>query len=244
MPAPEPLPAGLTAESAITWTLERARWLECLKLCSKCKATITDSVLKNVFNPDKPQPKAVFDLAADIGPQKVTDLLREHISNSLNKTIKMQAERGDAVRAPFSFVQTLAGTPAARQNLDAGLTVAAQANNVQPAAVKAGFYKLLDALATTRDLKIAGSLDAAATGQAAGKNAASLIVAPMSRTSRLIEGITAKKAYNEIADLAISPGGLKELEAIAKAPGNKRAQAMAQTIIDQAMQIQRMNPDE
>lgn len=206
------------------------------------KASITDTVLKNVWSPSRPQPQAVFALADDIGPQKVTDLLREHISKTLNDTIKMHISRGASAQTPYNFVAALAGTNAARQNLNAGLEVAAKAAGTAPADVQAGFYKLLGALATTRDLKLADHLDPTAMNQAAGKNAAAIVAAPMSRTSRLIESLTSKKAYNDIADLAISPGGLKELEAIAKAPGNKRAEAMALAIINQAQQANEEKP--
>lgn len=190
------------------------------------KVTAGDRAVELVFSKTTEQPAAIKELAGQIGGDGVGQLLREHISKNLNNVIKASKDQGQQVQTPVDFVHAIAGTTAQRKNLEAAIIENAQAQGANPWAVRNGFYKLLKALETTKDLKIAGGVDRASTGFEAGKSVAGAAVAPASRAGRWLWERTTAKTYTEIANLVTSKDGLKQLEAIAKAPGQDLARQL------------------
>jgi hypothetical protein len=187
------------------------------------KVTASDRAVDLVFSKTVDQPQAIKELAGQIGGDGVGQLLREHISKNLNATIKASKDQGHQVQTPVDFVHAIAGTPAQRKNLEAAIIENATAQGANPWAVRNGFYKLLKALETTKDLKIAGGVDRASMGFEAGKNLAGAAVAPASRAGRWLWERATAKTYSQIADMVTAKGGLAQLEAIAKAPGQDLA---------------------
>lgn len=205
------------------------------------KATATTRSLDIVFPKDVRQPDAILELGHQLGGDRVGELLREHLSRSMEQSVKLSAEAG-RMQQPFDFVKAIAGTNAQRQNLEAALKVTSEAMGANPAAVRNGFYKLMRAFETTKDLKLPASVDRAVLQQQAGLNAPGLLVAPQSRLGRVLWEKATEKTFKEIAAIVTSPDGLKQLEAIAKAPGYFPASAYARSILSSTMASQ--NPEE
>lgn len=196
------------------------------------KYTVTGDIVNLVFPEGKAQPKAIKDLARDIGGDKVGDLLREHLSTSLQKSMKGLE---DNPQAPADFVKFVAGTPAQRQNMEAALIETAKANGVNPFAVRNGFYDLMKALGTFKDVKIARNLEGSGTAFEAGRSAAGALVAPQSRVARYFWERATGKTYQRIADIVTSPDGLKTLERIAKEQSPLKRDALVRTIVSSSM---------
>lgn len=179
------------------------------------KLTATDRAIRLVFDPTKPQGQAIKDLAGQIGGEQVGELLREHI----NKT--MQQVLATADQNPQRFYQSLYQTTAQKENIDAALEVTARQYNMNPNTVKAGFQRLMSALDTFKDLKIAPGVSPGETTAQAGQNIVSQAATPLTGTRRFFERRVTTKTYQEISDLVTSKDGLAKLQAIAKAPNQE-----------------------
>ena len=203
------------------------------------KYTVTGDVVKMVFPADKAQPGAITKLASDIGGDKVGDLLREHLSTSLETALK-----GVKVnpQAPANFVEAVAGTPAQRRNVEAALLATARANGVNPYAVRNGFYNLMKALGTYKDVKISGGIDPASTGFEAGRSLAGGLIAPASRVGRFFWERATASTYQKIADIVTSPDGLKTLEKIARTENAKKKEALLRAVLASAYGSEANNP--
>jgi len=179
------------------------------------KATAKTTALNLVFPADVRQPEAIRELGKQLGGEGVGELLREHLSRSMEKAVRLSSEAGKT-QQPFEFLKTIAGTNAQRQNLEAALQTSSEAMGANPAAVRNGFYKLMKAFETSKDLKLPASVDRGVLQQQAGLNLPGLLVAPQSRLGRVLwEGAT-EKTFKKIADMVMAPDGLKQLEALAK----------------------------
>lgn len=199
------------------------------------KATAKDTALAIVFPSNRPQPQAIIDLSKQIGGDGVGQMLREHLAQQMQKASAMRASKGQEVKGPFDFLQSVAGTNAQRQNLEAALKVVAQSQGVPPAELKNGFYKLMRAFETTKDLKIADGVDRAAMGFEAGKNLPGMAVAPASRAGRWLWERATADTYKKIADIVLSPDGLKQLQAIARAPDAETGRQVAVGILSSSI---------
>jgi hypothetical protein len=194
------------------------------------KHTASDQALAIVFPKNSPQPQAILELEKRMGGDSVGQLLREHLAR------EMQAAAGMGGKGPSGFVTTIAGTNAQRQNLNAALEATARAGGVDPGPVRKGFYKLMKAFDSFKDLKLPAEIDRAALAQEAGKNLAGVAVAPHSRMGRWFWERATAKTYNEIADIVLSPDGLTKLRAIAQAPSPELARQTAIGIMSSTMQ--------
>jgi hypothetical protein len=177
--------------------------------------TAKNSAMSMVFPRDTPQPQAIKELAGQIGGEGVGELLREHLSQAMEKAVKLSNSAGRE-QQPFSFVSAVAGTNAQRQNLEAALTETAKAMGASPFEVRNGFYKLMRAFESFKDLNIPSSVDRTALSQQAGLNVPGLVVAPQSRVGRALWEKATEKTYKRIADTILSPDGLAKLEAIGR----------------------------
>lgn len=197
--------------------------------------TAKTTALNMVFPADVRQPDAIRELGRQIGGEGVGELLREHLSRSMEKTVKLTGDAG-RMQQPFDFVKTIAGTNAQRQNLEAALQTTAESMGANPAEVRNGFYKLMRAFETTKDLELPATVDRAVLQQQAGLNAPGLLVAPQSRLGRVLWERATEKTFKQIADIIMSPDGLKQLQAIAKSPGYSAAGAYARSILSSSLE--------
>jgi hypothetical protein len=193
------------------------------------KLTVNDRAMAIVFNPSQPQAAEIRELAKTLGGDQVGELLREHIHKSMQVVLKSND------KSPRSFVAALYESPAQRENIDAALEVVARHNRMNPDAVKHGFKRLMEALDTFEDLKLAQGVSPATTATQAGQNVVSQVATPLTGTRRFFEQRVTKQAYQQIADLVTSPGGLKKIQAIARAPDQA---ALRQVIISTLISAQ------
>jgi hypothetical protein len=195
------------------------------------KATAKETALQLVFPQDRLQPQAIVDLSKQIGGEGVGQLLREHLARNMEKSTALRASTGEQAQGPFRFVEAVAGTNAQRQNLEAALKVNAEALGANPQQVRTGFYKLMRAFESTKDLKLPGSVDRAALSQQAGATIPGFMVAPNSRLGRFFWEKATARTYDKIADMVLSKDGLAQLEAIARSPKPETARQVAISIM-------------
>lgn len=176
------------------------------------KTTVNDRALSIIFSADQPQAQAIRDLGKNLGGQQVGELLREHIHKSMQRVLKGED------KSPRSFVQSMYESPAQKENIDAALEVIARQNRMNPQAVQHGFARLMEALDSFKDLKIAQGVSPATTAAQAGQNVVSQVATPLTGTRRFFEQKVTKDSYRKIAELVTAPDGLKRIQAIARAP--------------------------
>ena len=197
--------------------------------------TAKEGAINLVFPKDIRQPEAIIQLGKDMGGEGVGELLREHLGRSMERAVKLTSEAGKP-QQPFDFVKEIAGTNAQRQNIEAALKVTAESMGANPSAVRNGFYKLMRAFESTKDLKLPASVDRAVLQQQSGLNVPGLVVAPQSRLGRVLWERATKKTFNQIADIVMAPDGLKKLEEIAKSSKPATAEAYARAVLTSAQQ--------
>jgi len=193
--------------------------------------TAKETALKLVFPDKTPQPQEIAKLGKELGGDAVGQMLREHLATNMESAVKIGKQEGKALQAPFDFLSKVAGTNAQRQNLEAALQIVAKDSGANPAAVRNGFYKLMKAFGTTKDLKLPETVDRAVLAQQGGVNVPGLLVAPQSRLGRYLWERTTEKTYRKIAEIITSKDGLKQLEEIAKAPDSKVVQALTRSLV-------------
>lgn len=194
------------------------------------KFTAKGTAINMVFPKDVSQGPEIAQLAVDAGPEVVLDLFRESLSRSMQSAVKLSKTKG-SLQQPFSFVQSIAGTKAQRENLNAVLKVAADFNGVPAREVKVGFYKLMKALETTKHLELGGSVDKAAINFKAGENVAGAVIAPRGRFSRYTWENASDKTYQKIAEIVTAPDGLAQLRKIADAKHPELAKIYARSVL-------------
>jgi hypothetical protein len=182
------------------------------------------------FPVDKAQPQAIRKLAEDVGPDQVGHLLREHLTRSMELASK---GLDNTHTTPAKFIEAIAGTPAQRTNIDAALEAVGQGQG-NAAAMKRGFYELMHAFSTYKDLKLAPGVAGANLQFEAGKSIPGMMVAPQSRLGRYLWENATAKTYQKIADLVTSPEGLAKLEQIARTPDQKVKGALLRGVIAEA----------
>jgi len=191
------------------------------------KVTAKDSVLDLVFPKNKGHPVAIEELASHIGGDAVGQLLREHLSRAMSSA----ATRAADGKGPLNFTYAVAGTKDQIKNLEAALKVTAEASGANPYAVRNGFYKLMKVFDTTKNLDVIGGIDKASLNQKAGFNLPGLLGAPASTFRRFTWETASADTYQKLAAIVTSKDGLRQLEAIAKTPDQKRIQSMAAAIL-------------
>ena len=207
------------------------------------KFTAKATAIDRVFPKNIDQSKEIRQLIKQIGPDEVSALYREQLARKMNDVFK-SAEPGTAVGQPAKLVDELLGTRAQRKNTAALLDVMSKQAGADPRFVKNGFYKLMRALQTTRDIKVPSSVDKVALQQKAGENLPGYAVALMSRVSRSLWNRMSEKTYSKIADIVLSPDGLKQIEQIAKSPSPAYATAYAVSVLEQAVSASDEQPDQ
>lgn len=184
------------------------------------KFTATRDLLGFVFPTSKAQPAAIVNLGRNIGHERVGDILSEHLASRMEQAAK-GLDSADMAQTGSRFVEAVYGTRAQRQNLEAAMRVVAKGNGQDPAAISNGFGKLMRALATFKDLKIAPNTSKVNLEFEAGKSAVGTAFAPHTRGSRFLTERTSARTYKKIAEIVTSPNGLKILREIADAPDPK-----------------------
>ena len=182
------------------------------------KYTATDSAVSMVINKNRPQPAEIARLAEQINPDNVAALLQEHLSRAQNAALVPTTSTAARIQQPFMIAAGSRGSPrsALRTNVDAALRAAAKSYGVPASELQGSFHKIMDALESFKDLRIASSVDAASIDQAAGRNIASAAIAPLSRTARYIQDAAMASSYKKVADLAMHPDGAKMLIAVGR----------------------------
>ena len=195
------------------------------------KFTAKESAIKLIFPENTPQPQEIINLGKDLGADSVGQLFREYLATNMESAVKLTKNETNALQAPFEFLSKIAGTNAQRQNVEAALQVIAKDAGTNPAAVRNGFYKLMKAFQTTKDLKLPTTVDKATLAQEAGANIPSFLVAPNSRLGRHTVELMTAKTYKKIAEIITSKDGLKQLEQIAKTSDNKNIGVLVRSIL-------------
>lgn len=188
------------------------------------KYTAVRDVVGLVFPVDKAQPLAIRQLSRDLGGDTVGNLLGEHLTRNMQQATKSLSGQETS---PAKFFESVVGTRAARQNVESAIMETAKANGVNPYAVRNGFYDLMQAFASFKDLKLAPGVDLASTRFEAGKSVAGAAIAPQSRMARYLWEKATAKTYKRIAELVTSKDGLAQLQAIAM----KKDPAYTQSIL-------------
>ncbi len=200
------------------------------------KVTAKDSAIDLTFNRGL-KPQEIVKLADHIGGDGVGALLREHISKTMQKTWPSDLKRTEqTVNAPAHLVDALAGSNWKRQNINAALEVTAKASGANPQEVQKGFYQLVKALETYKDVKLASGVSPGQTAQTAGTNLPGALAEPFGTTRRVFGAQATTKTYDKLADLILAPDGLKQLEALGRAPAPERLKALAISLITTADQ--------
>lgn len=198
------------------------------------KFTAKATAIDRVFPKNIEQPREIRQLTKDIGVDEVAALFREHMSRTMQNTFK-SASAPAGTNQPAKLVDELLGTKAQRRNTAAVLEAVSKQAGADPRFVKHGFYKLMRALQTTRDIKVPSSVDRVALQQKAGENLPGYVVALMSRVSRSLWNRMSEKTYGKIADIVLAPDGIKQIEKIAKSPSPAYATAYAVSVLEQAL---------
>lgn len=184
------------------------------------KYTAVESAIKMVLSPTRHQPGEIAELSRQIGSDNVAALLQEHLSRAINEAVVPTTSVAERLKQPFTIQANARGAPgsALRANTDAALREAANSYKIPASQLQGSFHKIMDALETYGDLKVAGSVDRASIDQAAGRNIGSAVVAPLSRAGRYIQDAVMSRTYRQIADLASSPEGARLLIAVGRSP--------------------------
>lgn len=191
------------------------------------KVTARDTALNLTFG-SGPKATEIERLGAHIGGEGVGSLLREHISKTMQKVWPSDLKRTEqTIGAPAALGDVLAGAKWKRDNIDAALGVLAKSNGQDPKEVQKGFYHLIRALETYKDVKLAPGVSPAATAQIAGTNLPGAIAEPFGSARRLFGSHATTKTYDKLTDIILSPTGLAQLEALAKSPQPERLKALA-----------------
>lgn len=193
------------------------------------RVTATERMLDLVFPSGRAQPQEIKELGKYLGPDAMAEITREYLSRAMNKAATESLS--GTLQKPFAFRAAVYGSPAQKQNLEAALEVASRAAGANPAAVKDGFRKILDAFESFADLKIPGGIDSTTLEQQAGKNVISPFIALMSRLARSTDQHFTEKTYTKIAEVLTSPTGLKQLEIYAKQPTINRLKPIMSAIL-------------
>jgi hypothetical protein len=188
------------------------------------KQTAKDTALSMVFNDKQPQATAIKELAKTMGPENVGELLREHIHRTMQTVLKADD------KSPRKFVSALYESPAQKENVEAALEVVARAQKQDPKAIIVGFRRLMEALDSFKDFKVAEGVSPGTTAAVAARNP-SQAVTPMTSTRKIMEQHVTSKSYQEIADIVTSKDGLVKLRAIATTPKQSTVQQMAISIL-------------
>lgn len=200
------------------------------------RVTARDNSLSIVFPANRPQPQAILQLEKDMGGDAVGQLFREHLTQQMNAAAGRS--KGDG---PASFVAAIADTNAQRQNINAAFEVTARASGLNPEEVseaRRGFYKLMQAFDSFKDLKLSGDVDRAALQQMAGKNMSSMVVAPGSRLGRTLWERATEKTFMQIADLVTSKDGLQKLREISQSQSPERVKQLAIGVLNSTLQAE------
>jgi hypothetical protein len=200
------------------------------------KITANERAINLVFN-SGPKGQEIETLAKEIGPDNVALMLREHLKKAVETKFGADTARIETrLASPSRLVDDIAGQSWKRQNIDAALKIWAEANGQKPQEVQKGFYRLMEAFESYKDLKIAGGVSPSQTQAVAGKNAIGAAAEPFGTTRRLFGARATTKTYQQITDIVLSPDGLAQLRTIAQQPDPQRARALALAVLDQAAQ--------
>lgn len=194
------------------------------------KYTANAQAISMVFPSNRRQPNEIVQLGKDIGADNVGKLFAEHVAQVAESHFKDTKNIAGQMTQPFDFKASLAGTNAQRQNINAALKVVAESNGMPAKSVQDGFFKLMGALDSYKDLKIAGGVGNA-TEQAVKSNYLSAMAAPLSRTGRYIEDAVMARTYRKIAQMVTDPKGLEQLRAIGQSGNHAQAQAYVRSVM-------------
>lgn len=195
--------------------------------------TALETAFNRVFTPDRNQAQEIEAFARQIGKDEFSQFFGEY----LRKQVSKELNRASTVQGPYKLGLNLARTPEQMANLNASLKIVAESMGAKPSEVTKGFSNLLRAFDSYKDLNLASALNNADSGFRAGLNVTGLVIAPHSRVGRASFDIVARRTYQEIADLAMSPDGLKKLEQLARVkPTSSRMKAFIQGMVQTTMQ--------
>lgn len=197
------------------------------------KYTARQNALQMMFPKDRDMTQEIRQYAQQTSPETVVRMGAEYLGQALENAVTL-SRGAERLQQPFKFVEAVAGTRAQQRNLNEMLKQTAEAYGQDSTAVRIGFYKVMKALESTKNLKIRSSINPVDVEKQAGENVAAFGLAPMSRTARALSDRVTARAYRDITKIIMSPDGLQQLERIAKTPGNAEARAWIFATLPQA----------
>jgi tetrahydromethanopterin S-methyltransferase subunit F len=175
--------------------------------------------------------------AAD--PEAFPSIVQKWLTKETGASRTLQGGR-EAPTSLNDFLSNVYGVSGSnkRQNFGATMEGVALSQGKDPAAVRTGAEKLLDALqVVSRDRELASGVDTSAVKQAAQGTAvaegAKMVGLAIGKPfGRALDRVMFQRTYKQIADALTSPNGVAELEALAKYdPSGEKAKSIVLNIL-------------
>jgi hypothetical protein len=184
------------------------------------KITANQRIMTLVFPKDAAQPDRIRKLAQDFrnagDNEALAGVTREYITRAMETHLAPGSSSKFKFNAPGELANSIYGTNAQRVNLEAAIGEVAKDQGLKPSLVVKGFKNFFDALETYKDVRLTGGVNSGELALEAGKTKAGGALSPFFTARRAVENLVMRKAYGEIADVMISPDGLKKLEELSK----------------------------
>jgi hypothetical protein len=202
------------------------------------KYTSRAEVLGKIFSKQR-QVEEINALADHLGDSYFTPMVAEY----LRKTADEVLTRNVPAQGVAKLGDTLLKTRPLADNLEAAVRASARLSGTDSTAVWSSFRKMVEALDTFRDAKVAPGLNPADITQLAGFSPTAAWFAPHSRIGRILWDRAARDAFAKITDLATSPDGLKKLEKLYQLdPKGHRISAVVRYALGTALQANLTEP--
>lgn len=176
------------------------------------KSVLTQQAHSLVYPKNRNQANEIKALGRDIGPDGVAAIFGESLTYAMGEAVKM-TKAGNAAQQPFDFVARIAGTAAQRANIKASLEVIGDGDPVKTRELTRGFYKMMRALSTTKNVTI-GPVDSAGLALESGTNTLGALATPQNTIRRVSWLKASNKTYSEIVDKMLAPDGIEQLRVI------------------------------
>lgn len=203
------------------------------------KFTARKTAITNVFDAQFPQKAEIDLLGRELGGEAVGDLLREHVTRTLNSSIQ-KAAGSSKQQQPFNFVKNLVGNEAKATNVFAALDIVSKDLGADPKLVREGFRRMLDALETTQYQKLPANIDSASFAHKAGFSVLGASIALHSRLGRTLWDRATERTLSDIVDIVLAPDAIEQMQQLARSPQRAPFQAFAQSVLVTALDKQAM----
>lgn len=194
---------------------------------SENKYTVSRDISKMVFS-STASPRDIKELGNHLGPDALSVILRDHITQGLSKALKPTG--GPAWQAPARFVDDILGTQTQQQNIKAALRIIGKDMGNTGDLLQA-YKDILHGYGTYRNLKIRGGIDEATSDAKASLSALGIAIAPKSQGSRTVRELTMAKTHKALANLMTNPANFDKLVKIGQEKVPSRKSALIRSLI-------------